>query len=45
MAFTFRGADNMTLPNELNFECRLIEQDLTEPPEPVAALGARSRPS
>ncbi|HEX7255365.1 MAG TPA: right-handed parallel beta-helix repeat-containing protein [Gaiellaceae bacterium] len=36
MAFTFRGTDNLTIPSELNFECRLIEHELTEPPEPVA---------
>ncbi len=35
MAFTFRGLDDITAPDELNFECRLIEQDLTEMEEPV----------
>jgi parallel beta-helix repeat protein len=36
MAWTFRGEDNLTAANELNFECRLLEHDLTEPPEPPA---------
>ena len=36
MAWKFSGTDNVTVPGELNFECRLIEIDLTEPPEPVA---------
>jgi hypothetical protein len=36
MAFTFRGTDNVTVRNELNFECRLIEIDLTEQQDPVA---------
>ena len=26
MAFSFRGTDNVTAPEELNFECRLLEQ-------------------
>ncbi len=34
-AFTFTGIDNVTEPGELLFECRLIENDITEPPEPV----------
>jgi CSLREA domain-containing protein len=35
--FTFRGQDvgNVTAPEDLIFECRLIERDPTEPPEPV----------
>ena len=40
MAFQFRGTDNLTAPDELNFECRFIEIELTEEPEPVAAVGA-----
>jgi CSLREA domain-containing protein len=33
--FTFTGSDNVTAVDELLFECRLLETDLTEPPEPV----------
>ena len=33
MAFRFRGTDDSTAPNELNFECRFIEIELTEEPE------------
>ncbi len=33
-AFTFTGTDNATSPEHLVFECRLIEGDITEPPEP-----------
>ncbi|HEV2951758.1 MAG TPA: DNRLRE domain-containing protein, partial [Actinomycetota bacterium] len=36
MAFRFRGTDNVTVPEELNFECRFIEVDLAEEPDPVA---------
>ena len=36
MAFRFRGTDNQTAPGELNFECRFLEIDLVEEPEPVA---------
>ncbi|SDU18316.1 parallel beta-helix repeat (two copies) [Jiangella alkaliphila] len=35
MAFRFRGTDNQTAPEELNFGCRFIEIELTEEPEPV----------
>ena len=34
MAFFFTGSDNLTPTDELIYECRLIEQDLTEAPEP-----------
>jgi CSLREA domain-containing protein len=33
-AFTFTGTDNMTSPEQLLFECRLIETEIGEPPEP-----------
>ncbi len=33
MAFTFHGTDNLTPADQLNFECRLLEVDLTEPPD------------
>jgi CSLREA domain-containing protein len=33
--FTFQGSDNTTAAEDLLFECRLLETDLTEPPEPV----------
>ena len=41
MAFTFSGRDDesaigFTPPEELTFECRLLELDPTEPPEPTA---------
>ena len=36
MAFRFTGSDNMTAVEDLQFECRLIEFDLTEAPEPIA---------
>jgi len=36
LLFYFRGTDNMTAPNELTFQCRLLEFDPTEPVEPVA---------
>jgi parallel beta-helix repeat protein len=36
MAFKFRGTDNLTAPNELNFECRFFEIDLAEQQDPVA---------
>ena len=36
MAFKFRGTDNITAPNELNFECRFMEIDLVEEPDVVA---------
>ena len=34
-AFTFTGSDNMTITEELQFECRLYELDLTEEPEVI----------
>ncbi|WP_162605917.1 right-handed parallel beta-helix repeat-containing protein [Jiangella aurantiaca] len=36
MAFRFRGTDNVTAPEDLNFECRFLEIDLAEEPDPVA---------
>lgn len=36
MALHFRGTDNLTPAAELQFECRLIEANLAEPPEPPA---------
>jgi CSLREA domain-containing protein len=36
VAFTFTGSDNLTPIDELMYECRLIEEDPTEPPEPPA---------
>jgi CSLREA domain-containing protein len=33
--FRFSGTDNVTPANELSFECRILNQDPTEPPEPV----------
>ncbi len=33
-AFTFTGTDNVTSPEDLVFECRLIETETGEPPEP-----------
>ncbi len=33
-AFTFTGTDDVTPPEELRFECRLIETEIGEPPEP-----------
>jgi CSLREA domain-containing protein len=33
-AFTFTGTDNATPPEHLLFECRLIETEIGEPPEP-----------
>src|ERR671915_414415 len=33
--FRFSGTDNLTPDNELTFECRILTQDATEPPEPV----------
>ncbi|MGA8046498.1 MAG: right-handed parallel beta-helix repeat-containing protein [Dermatophilaceae bacterium] len=33
--FLFSGTDNLTHPEDLTYECRLIEYDPTEPPEPV----------
>jgi CSLREA domain-containing protein len=33
-AFTFTGTDDITPPEHLLFECRLIEGEITEPPEP-----------
>jgi hypothetical protein len=35
VAFTFTGTDNLTAPEELQFECRLIENELNEPHEPI----------
>ena len=34
-AFRFTGEDNLTPLEELQFECRLIENELTEAPEPT----------
>ena len=39
-AFTFTGTDNMTRPDELQFECRLVELELTEEPGADRAVGA-----
>ncbi|WP_165821285.1 right-handed parallel beta-helix repeat-containing protein [Nocardioides gansuensis] len=36
MAFRFRGTDNQTAAEELNFECRFLEIDLVEEQEPTA---------
>jgi parallel beta-helix repeat protein len=36
VAFTFTGSDNLTPQAELQYECRLVETDLTEAPEPIA---------
>ncbi|HET6770857.1 MAG TPA: choice-of-anchor Q domain-containing protein, partial [Actinomycetota bacterium] len=36
VAFTFTGSDNVTPTDELQYECRLVELDFTEAPEPVA---------
>src|SRR5918992_1242998 len=33
--FRFSGTDNLTPDHELSFECRILNQDATEPPEPV----------
>ncbi len=33
--FRFSGTDNLTPDHELVFECRVLNQDATEPPEPV----------
>jgi CSLREA domain-containing protein len=33
--FRFTGIDDVTATEDLLFECRLIENDVTEPPEPV----------
>src|ERR671915_434123 len=33
--FRFSGTDNLTPDHELTFECRILNQDATEPPEPV----------
>jgi parallel beta-helix repeat protein len=35
MAFYFTGTDNVTPPEELTFECRVLENEAGEPPEPV----------
>ncbi len=32
--FTFTGTDDLTPPEHLLFECRLIETEVGEPPEP-----------
>ena len=34
-AFTFTGTDNKTATDELMYECRLVERELTEAPEPI----------
>ena len=34
-AFTFTGSDNQTVTDELMYECRLVELELTEAPEPI----------
>jgi CSLREA domain-containing protein len=36
VAFEFTGSDDQTVTAELQFECRLIEIDVTEEPEPTA---------
>src|ERR671914_28625 len=38
--FFFTGTDNLTPTDELIYECRLIEQDLTEAPEPQSPFEA-----
>ena len=35
-AFTFRGTDDQTAEEDIQFECRLLEIELTEAPEPIA---------
>jgi hypothetical protein len=35
-AFRFTGSDNQTEVEDLRYECRLVELDLTEEPEPIA---------
>ena len=40
MAFFFTGTDNLTPTDELIYECRLIEHDLTEAPEPQSPFEA-----
>ena len=35
-AFTFTGSDDKTSEEDLQFECRLLELEFTEAPEPVA---------
>src|SRR5919106_2965531 len=40
MAWFFTGTDNLTPTDELIYECRLIEQDLTEAPEPQSPFEA-----
>ena len=39
-AFFFTGTDNITPTDELIYECRLIEHDLTEAPEPQSPFEA-----
>ena len=39
-AFTFTGTDDTTPASELIYECRLIEHDLTEAPEPQSPFEA-----
>ena len=39
-AFFFTGTDNLTPADELIYECRLIEHDLTEAPEPQSPFEA-----
>ncbi len=36
VAFTFTGSDDTTTEGDLAYECRLVEHELTEPPEVVA---------
>ena len=36
VAFTFTGSDDKTPESEMAFECRLVEHELTEPPEILA---------
>jgi parallel beta-helix repeat protein len=39
-AFHFTGSDDLTPTEELIYECRLIEHDLTEAPEPISPFEA-----
>jgi parallel beta-helix repeat protein len=36
VAFDFTGSDNLTTTEDLAYECRLVEHELTEPPEVLA---------
>ena len=44
VAFTFTGSDDKTSTDQLQFECRLVEIELTEEPEP-SRPGSRCRRS